>query len=75
MYEAAASCKDITLAPVTDWESHCVTLAGYSYPVRHRMKVQLVIPYLVSHWQRYGVIVRGNGASNTDKQLDAAIMV
>jgi len=29
MYEAAASCKDITRAPVTNWEPQCVTLAGY----------------------------------------------
>ena len=55
MYEAAAGCKDIARAPVTHWENHCVTLAGYSYAVRHGMKVQLVTPYRVSHWQRYAV--------------------
>ena len=49
MYEAAASCKDIARAPVTAWEPHGVTLAGYCYAVRHGMKVQLVIPYRVSH--------------------------
>ena len=32
MYEAAASCKDISLAPVTNWEPHDATLAGYSSP-------------------------------------------
>ena len=59
MYEAAASCKDIVQAPVTNWEPQCVTLAGYSYAVRHGMKVQLVVPYGVSHSQRYGVRVGG----------------
>jgi len=58
MYEAAASCKDIAWAPVTNWETQYVTLAGYA--VRHGMKVQLVTPYRVSHLQRYGVTVRGN---------------
>jgi len=28
MYEAAASCKDIARAPVTNWEPQYVTLAG-----------------------------------------------
>jgi len=60
MYEAATNCKDIARAPVTNWEPHGVTLAGYCYAVRHRMKVQLVTPYRVSHLQRYGVTVRGN---------------
>jgi hypothetical protein len=63
MYEAAASCKDIARYPVTNWESHGVTLLGYCYAVRHRMKVQLVIPYGVSHLQRYGVMARGNVTS------------
>jgi hypothetical protein len=49
MYKAAASCKEIARAPVTNWEPHVVTLAGYCYAVRHGMKVQLVTPYLVSH--------------------------
>jgi hypothetical protein len=47
------------LAPVTNWESHGVTLAGYCYAMRHGMKVQIVTPYRVSYWQRYGVTVRG----------------
>jgi hypothetical protein len=34
MYEAAASCKDIARAPVTNWEPHCVTLAGYCDAVK-----------------------------------------
>jgi len=55
MYEAAASCKDIVLAPVTNWEPQCVTLAGYCYAVRHGMKVELVTPYRVIHLQRYRV--------------------
>ena len=63
MYEAAASCKDIARAPVTNCEPHCVTLAGYGYSVRHGMKVQLVTPYRVSPLERYGVTVRGNGTS------------
>ena len=63
MYEAAASCKDITRALVTNWEPQCVTLAGHCYAVRHGMKVQLVTPYCVSHLQHYGVTVRGNVAS------------
>ena len=63
MYEAAASCKDIAQTPVTNWEPHGVTLAGYCYAVRHGMKVQLVTPNRVSHLQRYGVTVRGNVTS------------
>jgi len=60
MYEAAASCKDIARARVTNWEPQRVTLAGYGYAVRHGMKVQLVTPYRVSHLQHYGVTIRGN---------------
>jgi hypothetical protein len=30
------------LAPVTTWEPHGVTLAGYCYAMRHGMKVQIV---------------------------------
>ena len=60
MYEAAASCKDITRAPVTTWEPHRVTLAGNCY---HGMKVLLVTPYRVSHLLRYTVTVRGNVSS------------
>ena len=63
MYKAAASCKYIALAPVTNWEPQCVTLAGYCYAVTYGMKVQLVIPYRVSQLQRYGVTVRGNVTS------------
>jgi hypothetical protein len=59
MYEAATNCKDITWAPLTNWEPRCVTLAGYCYAVRHGMKVELVTPYRVS----YGVTVRGNVTS------------
>jgi hypothetical protein len=59
MYGAAVSCKDIALAPVTNWEPHCVTLAGYCYAVRHGMKVRLVPPYRASH----NVTVRGNVTS------------
>jgi hypothetical protein len=29
MYEAAAKCKEIDRAPITNWELHGVTLAGY----------------------------------------------
>jgi hypothetical protein len=60
MYKAAASCKDIAQAPVTNWEPHGVTLTRYCYAVRSGMKVQLVTPYHVSHLQRYGVMVRSN---------------
>ena len=63
MYEAAASCKDIARAPVTSREPRGVTLVGYCYAVRHGMKVQRVIPYRISHLQRYGVKVRGNVTS------------
>ena len=63
MYEATASCQDIARAPVTNREPHCVTLAGYSYAVRHGMKVQLVTPCRVSHLQRYGATARGNVTS------------
>jgi hypothetical protein len=48
------------LAPVTNWEPHGVTLAGYCYAMRHGVKVQILTPYHVSHLQRYGVTVRGN---------------
>ena len=54
MYEAAASCKDIARASVTNWEPRSVKLAGYCYAVRHGMKVQLVTPYPGRHSQRYG---------------------
>ena len=60
MYEAAASCKNIARAPVTNWAPHGITLAGFCYAVRHGMKFQLVFPYRVSHLQRYGVKVGGN---------------
>ena len=60
MYEAAASCTDIARAPITKWEPHGVTLAGYRYAVRHGMKAHLVTPYRVSHLQRDGVTARGN---------------
>jgi hypothetical protein len=51
------------LAAVTNWEPHGVTLAGYCYAMRHRMKVQIVTPYRVSHSQRYGITVCGNVTS------------
>jgi hypothetical protein len=51
------------LAPVTNWEPHGVTLAGYCYAMRHGMKVQIVTSYRVSRLQRYGVTVRGNVTS------------
>jgi len=60
MYKAAASCKDIARAPVTNWEPQCLTLAGYCYAVRHGMKIQLITPYHVSRLQRYGIPARGN---------------
>jgi hypothetical protein len=63
MYEAAASCKYIARAPVTNWGPHGVTLAGNCYAVRHGIKVQLETPYRVSHLQRYGVTVHGNVTS------------
>ena len=63
MYEAAASCKDIARTPVTNWEPHGVTLAGYDYAVRHGMKVHLITPYRVSHLQRYGLTVRSKVTS------------
>jgi len=63
MYEAAASCKDIVLAPVTNWEPHSVTLAGYGYAVRHGIKFKLLTPYRISHLLRYGFMVRSNVTS------------
>jgi hypothetical protein len=48
------------LAPVTNCEPCDVTLAGYSYAMRHGMNVQFVTPYRVSHLQRYGFTVHGN---------------
>ena len=63
MYEAAASCKDIARAPITNWELHGVMLAGYCYTMKHGMKVQLTTPYHVRHLQRYGITVHGNVTS------------
>jgi hypothetical protein len=48
MYEAAASCKDNARTPVTNWEPHGVTLAGYCYAVKYGKKVQLVTLYRVT---------------------------
>jgi hypothetical protein len=48
------------LAPVTNWEPNGVTLAGYSYAMRHGTNVQIVIQFVVIHLQRYGVTDRGN---------------
>jgi hypothetical protein len=63
MYEAAASCKEIARAPVTNWEPPGVTLAGHCYAMKHGMKVQIATLYRVSHLQRYGVTVRSNDTS------------
>jgi hypothetical protein len=38
------------LAPITNWEPHYLTLAGYCYAMRHRMKVKTVTQYRVSHF-------------------------
>ena len=62
MHEAAASCKHIARALVTNWEPRGVTLAGYN-AVRYGMKVQLVTPYCVIHLQRYEVTLRDNVTS------------
>jgi hypothetical protein len=62
MHEAAASCKYIVLAPITNWEPRSVMLAGY-YVVRYGMKVQLITPYRVSYLQHKGVMVRVNVTS------------
>jgi hypothetical protein len=43
------------LAPVTNWESPGVTLAGYCYAMRLGMKVRIATPYRVSYLQSYGV--------------------
>jgi hypothetical protein len=51
------------VAPITNWEPHDVTLAGYCYVMRHGMKVQIVTPYRVSYLQCYGVTVRGKVTS------------
>ena len=75
MYEAAASCKDIARAPVTNWEPRGVTLTGCSFAVRRGMKVQLVTPYRVSHWQRYGATVRRNVTVCTDLKMHWRVCV
>jgi hypothetical protein len=49
MYEAAASCKEIAQAPVTNWEPHDVTLAGHCYQMKQGVKVQIINTYRVSH--------------------------
>jgi hypothetical protein len=51
------------LAPVTNWEPHDVTLAGYCYATRHGMKVQIITPSCVSRLQRYSVMEHGNVTS------------
>jgi hypothetical protein len=51
------------LAPITNWEPHGATLTGYCYAMRHKMKVQIVTIYCVSHLQCYGVTVHGNVTS------------
>jgi hypothetical protein len=51
------------LAPVTTWEPHGVTLAGYCYAMRHGMKVQIVTPFRISHLQRHWVTERGSVTS------------
>jgi hypothetical protein len=63
MYDVSASSKDIAQAPVTNWETPGITLAGYSYAMRYGMKVQILNPFRVRHLQIYGVTVRGNVAS------------
>ena len=63
MYEAAASCRDIARAPVTNLEPQRVTLAGYCYAMRHGMIVQLVTVYHVGHFQCYGITARSNVTS------------
>jgi hypothetical protein len=74
MYEPAASCRDIARAPATNWIPQCVTLAEYSYAVRHGMKVKLVTSYRVSHLKRYGVTVRSN-VTSVDPPLGARLFV
>jgi hypothetical protein len=51
------------LAPVTNWEPHCVTFTGYCYAMRYRMKVQIVTLFCVSHLQHYSVTEHGNVGS------------
>jgi hypothetical protein len=51
------------LAPVTNWEPHGITLAGYCYAIRHGMKDQIVTRYRVSHLQLYGVTESGKVTS------------
>jgi hypothetical protein len=51
------------LAPVTNWEPHGVTFAGYGYTMRHGKKVQFITPYRVSHLQHYSGTVLGNVTS------------
>jgi hypothetical protein len=53
----------VLLAAVTNWEPHGLILAGYCYAMRHEIKVQIVTPFRVSHFQRYGVTVRDNVTS------------
>jgi hypothetical protein len=60
MYEAAASIKDLARATIRNRKPHRVTLAGYSYAMRHGINVQIVTRYLVNHLLRYGVTIRGN---------------
>jgi hypothetical protein len=53
----------VLLAPVTNWEPHSVTLAGYCYAMRLGMKVQIVTPYHVSCLQCYSIMICGNVTS------------
>jgi hypothetical protein len=54
MYEATASCKDITRAPVA------CNVTRLRYAVTLQLSVQLVSPYRVTHLQRYEVTLCGN---------------
>jgi hypothetical protein len=63
MYEAAASCKDISRASVTNWEPPDLTLARYYYAARHGMEVQIATQYCGSPLQRYGVTECGDVTS------------
>jgi hypothetical protein len=63
------------LTPVTNWEPHGVTLAGYCYAKRHGIRVQIVTPYRVSHLLRYGVTVRGNVTSVYPRLQSQGVLV
>jgi len=59
MYETVASCKDISWATVTNWETQARELVGSCYAVKQECNFIWYLA-IVSGLQRYGVTLSGN---------------